>query len=330
MSLQQRLTVGVTALVSVPLALLVLVAFSRGSLEAVELWGWVLMFGAVALCIGLVGIGSLVWIRGMLQPFEELHAWLRRGAQQRDKPGLPSELERIRTVVTGVLTSQQRRAGDRSLYVATLIHDMRTPLLAVSRSLEYALESDDPRETRRWLQPAHTELLRLVASVQDIIDVDRIERDAFAPELAEVDLNALATRAGERIQRSRPDVVLDVKRGRVSLQRADERLLTRALENVIGNALRVARSRVDVEVLPGLVRVVDDGPGMSVDALEAFAATPGSRSGRRAAGGERHAGLGLFIARTILEAHGGQLSIEASSESGSVVLMYVGVPRGGT
>jgi signal transduction histidine kinase len=109
---------------------------------------------------------------------------------------------------------------------------------------------------------------------------------------------------------------------------ADARELERALYNLLSNAVRYARQRIKVEIYPGMVRVHDDGPGLPrpLETLaQPFVGQDVRIDGRTYAGGT--GGLGLFIARRVLEAHGGRLVCEATGPRGTVLLAFMGGNR---
>jgi len=136
-----------------------------------------------------------------------------------------------------------------------------------------------------------------------------------------VDLAIVARDVLRRIGGLVPDHVAVEIEGRGSAA-VEERALERALENVVANGVRHARSRVHVVVRPGVVSVEDDGPGFGIpfeDAVDPFRPGPtvGGRSGT--------AGLGLYVARRSLEAFGGRLVLEASRPGRTVLLLYLPV-----
>ncbi|HNR00705.1 MAG TPA: ATP-binding protein, partial [Trueperaceae bacterium] len=95
--------------------------------------------------------------------------------------------------------------------------------------------------------------------------------------------------------------------------------------NLVSNAGRYARSEVRLEVFNNMVRVQDDGPGLPApleQLAQPFVGRTVEIAGKEYAGGT--GGLGLFIARRVLEAHGGRLVCEASGPNGTVLLAYFG------
>ena len=100
---------------------------------------------------------------------------------------------------------------------------------------------------------------------------------------------------------------------------ADRRALTQILTRVLGNAARLSRDRdwIDIRVMPGddglCIAIEDEGAGLPpcIDAAPEHAAQPASRG----------FGLGLVLARTLMAAHGGSLTVESSSRIGSRVML---------
>jgi signal transduction histidine kinase len=137
-------------------------------------------------------------------------------------------------------------------------------------------------------------------------------RDGRASE--EVDLGEIARRAAETVERGGVRLVLAIP-GRVTTQ-GDPVALERVLTNVLDNAIRHARTRVEVTVAPGRVEVTDDGPGFArADLPHVF--EPLFRGDRARGGG--HAGLGLAIARRLARSHGGDVHAANRAAGGACV-----------
>jgi len=98
----------------------------------------------------------------------------------------------------------------------------------------------------------------------------------------------------------------------------------------LANAVRYANSSVTIEVFPRLVRVADDGKGLPAPLehlTQPFRSEPIEVAGVPVAGGA--GGIGLFLARRVLELLGGKLVVESTSARGTVLLAYVGAANGG-
>jgi signal transduction histidine kinase len=165
------------------------------------------------------------------------------------------------------------------------------------------------------------ETTRLAALVGDVLDTSRIEAGTFSYRFTDVDLATLVSDsvAAATIGQDEVPVIAHVP-GAVPPVRGDAERLRQVLGNLIDNAVKYspAGSLVEVRIVPagGHVRisVADRGPGIGSDnqrlIFEKFgrAAGPGAKPGT---------GLGLYIARSITEAHGGELTVSSALGRGS-------------
>lgn len=234
------------------------------------------------------------------------------------------EVESEHSRLTQALANAEAALAMRDEVLAIVAHDLRSPLNAVLTSAAFLIDVEHAEHERARLLT----VIRRAASgmnrlIDDLLDVARMESGAFTVELHPVDLGALATDVCEQF---RPQAA----GGGLSLGSAvsDEPLtvtadrdrISQVLENLIGNALKFtpAGGRVTVSVVrrgAGAVRcsVADTGVGISPDDLaHLFERFWQVRRYRR--GG---AGLGLAIARGIVEAHGSKLEVESALGVGS-------------
>jgi two-component system, OmpR family, sensor kinase len=227
-------------------------------------------------------------------------------------------------------------AGQRA-FVADASHELRTPLTVIRGQLEVLAAQSQPseREVRRVEQLVQAEISRITRLVDDLLLLAKAEQTEFL-RLQSIDLPDYVCGLwdGTSLLARRRFELAKVSTG---VLRADPDRLAQALRNLIGNAIEHTADgeglvRMRTEALAGgRVRFVveDDGPGIEADQRERvfdrFHRTDTARD--RASGG---AGLGLAIVRAIAEAHGGQVTAEASEEGGaSVVLELPGFVPGG-
>lgn len=327
MSLTLRLSIALTLAAAIPL--LVVVWPRLTSIGTGDAWSLIFAVGWSLIIVALVGVAAWFWSHSTLRPLNDLVWWVRRGMRGESRVREPLEVRVLRAALLHRDNERSNKESERSLYVSTLIHDMKTPLLAVHRSLGFAMKDATALEVERWLGPTRDEVQSILGTVQDIVDVDRLERGMLPLTVAEVDLLDLTQRVATRLKVARPELPVVVRGVGTMRQQADADLVRRALENVVGNAVRFARSRVDIDVTPGMVRVADDGPGMTGDVTALMDAhDAGVEEDASAPSEHRSTGLGLFIAKAILEAHGGRLVLESTGPMGTVTLMYVAQPRG--
>ena len=229
-------------------------------------------------------------------------------------------LERPTSMVPKAEGSAGHRADERmtdgSLHLRTqflrrVAHDIASPAGVTMTVLEeLANESKRPE----LVAMARRGLRRLLRLSEQLALAADLEAGALSPDTTLEDVRTLAKDALEQAIAidGRRDITTscDVPDEKLVAD-IDRRLVSSVLREVIGNALRLATSRVSVQVEHAdgkvVVRVNDDGPGFSPEALS----TLGQRFTPRST--VRGLGLSLSMAKDVLAAHGGELHVEASS-----------------
>lgn len=209
------------------------------------------------------------------------------------------------------------RASDESAHLRTqflrrVAHDIASPTGVTMTVLEELANESNRPELVAMARRGLRRLLRL--SEQLALTAD-LEAGLVTPDMTSEDLRDIVKDALDQAVSidGRRDIVTSCDAPDTKLTaNVDRRLLTSILREVIGNALRLASSRVAVRVESGaenelVVRVEDDGPGFASDAL----ATLGERFAPRSC--VRGLGLSLSLAKDVLAAHGGDLRVEAST-----------------
>jgi signal transduction histidine kinase len=228
----------------------------------------------------------------------------------------PAEV-RATAKALNLLSSRLKRAMEsRMRLVAAAGHDLRTPITRMRLRAEFV---EDDEERARWL----TDLDELERIADSAILLVREESGKAPPEL--IQLDELVGSIGAELR----DQHLDVTETTVEpvKVRASRLTLNRALRNLIINAAtHGVRARVEVGGLNGAARIVieDDGPGLPPDLIDQvfepfFRADPARRQDIRGAG------LGLTIAREIIQRAGGTISI--SNRQGGGLRQIVELPQ---
>lgn len=240
---------------------------------------------------------GLVYLRGTDRSLAELQL-----PKPQAKP--PLEVAQLREGFHDLLQHIKGLLEAREATYAALTHDLKTPLLASIRALEYLETSDDigPERRKEVLRELREELARSYRLVENLLVASRLE--VQKPQLEVVNLRALLDDLRLRYTREaeRRGLRLQVEGG--GQARADRSLLDRALTNLTENALRHAKGCLTLRAGEGWLEVEDDGPGLptSLDRLtEPFRSVQlrGVRAGT--------AGLGLYVAKRVAEVHGGKL-----------------------
>ncbi|HJU68320.1 MAG TPA: ATP-binding protein [Gemmatimonadaceae bacterium] len=213
----------------------------------------------------------------------------------------------------------------RDEVLAIVAHDLRSPLNAVQTSAAFLMDVELPEPDRRRLldviRRASSSMNRLI---EDLLDVSRMESGVFTIEPQSLDLAALAREVCEQFQ---PEATENGRNLHFAIEAdspavfADRDRISQVLENLISNALRFTPPGGSVTVRVARhgaheikCSVADTGVGIAPEDLpHLFERFWQARRYRR--GG---AGLGLAIARGVVEAHGSALAVESEPGRGSV------------
>jgi signal transduction histidine kinase len=204
-------------------------------------------------------------------------------------------------------------------FVADASHELRTPLARMRAELEVDLAHPDAANAATTHRSVLDETIRMQRLVDDLLDVARGDGDDSPPRRDPVDLDDLVQREAQEL-RANARLQIDVSNVSGAQVLGDRDGLRRVIRNVSDNAARHARSRVQFTVREvdhhAEVAIADDGPGIPPSqraaVFERFTRVDTSR-----ASGLGGAGLGLSIARTIVEQHGGAIDIDDSEAGGA-------------
>lgn len=281
----------------------------------------------VAVGLGVV-LGALLAAtisRPLAEDLERLAGIARRvgGGDLSARAGLdrPDEVGAVAVAMDGMIDSLRAAEAERDqveaarkAFLAAVGHDLRTPLTSMQAAIE-ALQDGVTEDPERYLRSMLADLDLLSGLVEDLFLLAQIEAGKLELRSEPVDLSDLADEAVEAMTpvARRRGVGIEIKADQHITVLAGERELGRVIRNLLDNAIRhaPASSLVQVEVDNGghmaTVRIVDQGPGFpeDVDVFESFIKGDAART--RSHGG---AGLGMSIAKGLVEAHGGSIAIE--------------------
>jgi signal transduction histidine kinase len=232
----------------------------------------------------------------------------------RDEVG---ELARAFNAMAGELAETDRQRRD---LVANVSHELRTPLAALRAKLENVadgVEPADPDTLRTML--AQTE--RLGRLVTQLLDLSRLESEGVALERRPFAVRQLLEDVAREARLHAPDgLVLEVEAPSELLADGDAERVHQVVANLVENAVRHSpaggRVALSASSCAGGVRIAvsDEGPGIPEGeeerVFERFYRPDASRTG----GG---AGLGLAIARWIVDLHGGEIRVERAEPHGT-------------
>jgi signal transduction histidine kinase len=229
----------------------------------------------------------------------------------------------------------------KSDMIATVNHEMRTPLTSISGYLELVLDDEGgpvPPAAKDMLRIAEKGAQRLQALVADMLMSTRLEASGASVVLSPVRVDELLGRVIEALHplAASRGVELRVEDDVPAIVDGDQDQLERAIANVIENAVKFTSAAGVVRVVVGdgtlkrrpavTISVIDTGIGIPADDLPSLferffrasnarkAAIPGS-------------GLGLAIARSIVQAHGGEMSVESVVGEGTTMRIALPLSR---
>jgi signal transduction histidine kinase len=227
------------------------------------------------------------------------------------EPESDDEIGRLARTMNATLDRLQAFTDRQRRFVADASHELQSPLAASLADLEVALAHPDDTDwpdTARELVEDNERMTRLV---KDLLYLARADDGTVVAPSAAVDLDDIVLTEVDRV-RAHAAVALDASRVTPVEVRGNADQLARVVRNLLDNATRYARSEVGVELSrngsTATLAVTDDGPGIPAAdrdrIFERFARLDDSRS--RSTGG---AGLGLAIARDIVEGHRGTVTL---------------------
>jgi PAS domain S-box-containing protein len=233
---------------------------------------------------------------------------------------------KLRNVIVSVrdITHFRNAEQIKSTFISIVSHELRTPV-ALIKGYASTLRRDDARWDKRTISESlaviEEEADRLSKMIDDLLDASRLQAGGMSINRADVSLETLATRVAERFaSQSKKHTILTDFPEKFPIILADETRLEQVLSNLVSNALKYA-PKGEIKI-SGSVRsdqvivcVSDEGPG--IDARDLPHIFDRFYRSTTAVKHTKGAGLGLYLARAIIEAHGGRIWADAANGSKS-------------
>jgi signal transduction histidine kinase len=217
----------------------------------------------------------------------------------------------------------RRLSALRSDFVSMVSHELRSPMAAVigaARTLEQRWHQLGPEQRGSFLSLISGETARLAALIGDVLDTSRIEAGTFGYSFGEVDLDELVLESASAAQVGHDGVRVETRLGTLPTVRGDRERLRQVLVNLLDNAIKYSPAGTAVVLATGTenglahIEVRDHGPGIRPEDQKVIF----EKFGRlHVDGGKPGTGLGLFIAQSIAEAHGGTLTVRSAPGRGA-------------
>jgi signal transduction histidine kinase len=220
----------------------------------------------------------------------------------------------------------RRLSALRADFVSLVSHELRSPMAAVigaARTLQERWRELSAEQRQSFLELIGDETSRLADLIGDVLDTSRIEAGTFSFTFSDVDLAELMRDVVAAADLAQDEVRVTAQvNGTLPRVRGDRIRLRQVVQNLVDNAVKYSPTGAEVRVTAATddahvqVAVEDTGPGIPLaDQKVIF-----DKFGRAAVDGgtKPGTGLGLFIARSIAEAHGGSLDVDSAPAQGSV------------
>lgn len=281
----------------------------------------------------------VLFISALSEVEEKVHAFRAGGLDYITKPFQVDEvlarvkihlnLRRAMKEVRESYAKLKELEQQRDTMVHMIVHDMRSPLLSLTLSLELLSDSVPAHDVNatRMMRAGRACVQSVVEMANQMLLVSKLESGALPVARRSVDLGSLA---GETVESHRHvagsrQLACQIESG-VSAE-VDRDLIRRAMDNLLSNAIKhtSASGRIEIQVNRdrgrATFRVRDTGPGISPAAQEKLF----TKFGQLAADDARRGfGLGLAFVRLAIEAHGGEIGVESTPGAGST--FWFGVP----
>jgi|WetSurMetagenome_2_1015567.scaffolds.fasta_scaffold09652_2 two-component system, OmpR family, sensor kinase len=258
--------------------------------------------------------------------------------------GLYDELSRL----NNELVNLQRELAKKNLefvqlnelknqFLGMAAHDLRTPLGHVMSFSEFLLDELAKvltEEQLEFLTTIHSSSEFMLALVNDLLDISRIESGRLELDLQPTDLTALIahnTLLNAVLAAKKAIKIRFLPGGDLPSVMVDPERIEQVLSNLIGNAIKFSSPGGAIEVQleqdgdRQVISVKDEGGGMSEEECAGLFSALGHR-GKRGTGGEKSTGIGLAIVKRIITEHKGDIRVE--SRPGKGTTFHISLPMG--
>jgi len=234
---------------------------------------------------------------------------------------VPAELQELATSFNGMLDRLGEAFRRLSDFSDDIAHELRTPITNLKTQTEVALsQARSVEQYREVLYSNLEEYERMAKMVGDMLFLAQADNNLLKPELVKIDLEAEIRNLFDYFGAWAEERAVDLKlTGRQACVQGDRLMIRRALSNIISNAIRYTTPGNTVTVTlqittqAATIRITNPGPTIPAEHLtrifERFYRTDASRQR-----GTEGAGLGLAIAKSIIEAHGGKVQASSAAQ----------------
>ena len=295
-----------------------------------------LIASAAALALSFLLVGYFAYRQ--VRPMRQMSAAARRFGTGDFSVRVPvstnDELGELARSFNNMANSLSNSEGARRSFIANVSHELKTPMTTIAGFIDGILDGTIPKEEQeKYLQIVSSEIKRLSRLVKSMLDLSRIDNGELQLSPVNFDLTGTVVSTLLTFEKSIEDKHIDV-RGLEDVQpqtvRGDQDLLHQVVYNLLENAVKFTDpgGYIRIQITDGIDRtsvvIENSGQGISPEELprifERFYKTDQSRSRDK-----NGMGLGLYIVKTILKLHGGDISVR--SEVGKYCRFEFYIPK---
>lgn len=252
--------------------------------------------------------------------------------------GLNNELANMQRKLTKKTAELERMNELKNQMLGMAAHDLRNPLTLIQNYSSFLIEdhreqdifTDDQFQLVKQIKESSEYMVQII---EDMLDISAIESGSISLEKDDEDISQLIERVVSlnRPTAGKKNISLITKLpDKPITKKVDAHKFQQVLDNVVSNAIKYSESETEVEVgiKEGdenalIIYVEDQGQGIPEDDLEDLF-VPFAKISSEPTAGEKSTGLGLAIAKKIVEAHGGDIQVESEVGGGST--FFVSIP----
>ena len=296
-----------------------------------QLWRYALSVGVGGSIIALL-VGFFILWRGF-RPLEKIlnrvrDIGSRNLAVRFPEESRPQELQALADTLNSMLERLDAEFKTRERFIATVSHDLRTPLTVIQGQIDVLLmQRGLGKEARQRLEMMAGEARRLTRMTNNLLLSAQLESiPAFIP--GSVDLSELLKEVAREARVLAPNLKFHTAIPEIAVVPGDYDLLKQTVLNVVDNALKFTPEGGSVSMSLicdkeyAVIEVSDTGPGISQEML-ARIGEPFFKADTAMKAGRSSTGLGLAIVKQIMSLHGGELKIQSPEGGGTMVTMLL-------
>lgn len=297
---------------------------------------------AMAIAVLMAALLSFFLARTIVRPLRRIALAAHRvrlgRAREVKVPRLPSRRDEIGSLARAVSDMSQalrHRIDNIEAFAADVTHELKNPLASLRSAVDSLERVDDPKVRKQLLDVVRQDVIRLDRLINDVSEAARTDAELARARFEPVDLGPLihGLVKGWEHRRETGNVRLAFARPRrdSTIVMGEPGRLARAIDNIIDNAISFSPAGGLVEIAAIhvgddiLIRVDDEGPGVPGELREAIfnrfhSVRPKSENFGR------HSGLGLAIARAIVEGHDGEIDVADRDDAPSGARFTIKLP----